>query len=204
MNGERGDPTYRHVAQPRDPPEATLIGAATVAVFLVAWELTSRAAFVNPIFLSSPSRIASTAAAMAASGELVRHLRVSSLELSLGYLLAAALALATRCPVILAISVRQPNGRLRLFFEPPFPLIETGDHERDIHANTQQYVRAIERYVLAHPEQYLWMLPRWRRRPDGRDWRLSIPVEVMAQERTGPPRSLTPLPTTPTWDRRAA
>lgn len=95
MNGGRGGPAYRHDAEPRDPPEALLIGTVTVAVFFVAWEVASRAAFVNPVFLSSPSRIAATAAAMIASGELLEHLRVSSLELSLGYLLAAALAVPT-------------------------------------------------------------------------------------------------------------
>jgi KDO2-lipid IV(A) lauroyltransferase len=117
---------------------------------------------------------------------------------------AAALALATRCPVILAISIRQPDGRLRIYFEPPFPLIDTGERERDILANTQQYVRAIERYVLAHPEQYLWALPRWRRRPDGTDWGLSTPVEVLARERTGPPRIPTSGPVVATWEKRAA
>jgi KDO2-lipid IV(A) lauroyltransferase len=103
---------------------------------------------------------------------------------------AAALALATGCEVILAMSVRQPDGRHRLVFHPPFELIETGDRKRDIAANTEQYMKAIEPYVLAHPEQYNWLHPRWRLRPDGSVWKLSDSVQKMARERRGTPRKM--------------
>ena len=99
---------------------------------------------------------------------------------------AALLALATRCPVILAVSIRQPDGRHRLVFHPPFELIDTGDRQRDIAANTLQYMKAIEPYVLAYPEQYHWTQPRWRYRPDGSSWNADMPFEKMAAERIGP------------------
>src|SRR5262249_27643780 len=99
----------------------------------------------------------------------------------------AALALATHSPVILAVSLRQPDGRFRLIFHPPFELIDTGDRQRDLVANTQQYAHAIEAHVLAHPEQYNWPHPRWRKRPDGSLWSLDWPTDQMAAERTGPP-----------------
>jgi lauroyl/myristoyl acyltransferase len=101
---------------------------------------------------------------------------------------AAALALASRCPVILAVSVRQPDGRYRLIFHPPFELIDTGDRQHDLAANTQQYTRAIEAYVLAYPEQYNWPHPRWRKRPDGSCWHLDLPLAQMAAQRSGPAR----------------
>jgi KDO2-lipid IV(A) lauroyltransferase len=101
---------------------------------------------------------------------------------------AAALALATGCPVILAICYRQADGRHRLVFRPPFQLIDTGDRQQDIAANTQQYMKAIEPYVMAHPEQYNWLHPRWRFRPDGSFWKLETPCASMAAERIGPPR----------------
>jgi KDO2-lipid IV(A) lauroyltransferase len=101
---------------------------------------------------------------------------------------AALLALETRCPVILVVSVRQPDGRHRIIAHPPFELIETGDREHDILANTQQYTKAIESYVLAYPEQYNWLHPRWRYRPDGSFWRHDTPYKRMAAERSGRPR----------------
>lgn len=105
---------------------------------------------------------------------------------------AAALALATGCPVVLCVSTRQADGRHRLVFLPPFRLIETGDRERDIAANTQQYMTAIEPHVLANPEQYNWLHPRWRFRPDGAFWRLETPIDEMRAERTAPPLPFAP------------
>lgn len=105
---------------------------------------------------------------------------------------AATLALATGCPVVLIISVRQADGRHRLIFHPPFDVIETGNHQQDIVANTQQFMKAIEPYVLAHPEQYHWMQHRWRYRPDGSCWKPDMLYEHMAAERIGPPCRITP------------
>jgi KDO2-lipid IV(A) lauroyltransferase len=110
---------------------------------------------------------------------------------------AAALALATGAPVLLAVAVRRPDGRHRLIFHEPFPLIRTGDRRADIAANTQQYHAALEPYILAHPEQYNWPHPRWRRRPDGSFWTLDQPVGRQAAERIGPPRQVTPTAPTP-------
>jgi NitT/TauT family transport system permease protein len=82
----------RQAADEVERPQALAIGAASVALFFVAWEGLSRAQIVSPLFLSSPVRIATTAAEMLASGELIEHLRVSSVEFTLGYALAAATA----------------------------------------------------------------------------------------------------------------
>jgi KDO2-lipid IV(A) lauroyltransferase len=101
---------------------------------------------------------------------------------------AAALALETGCPVFLVTDVREPEGRHRVIFHPPFDLIRTGNWRQDLVANTQQYTKAFEGYVLAHPEQYFWMHPRWRFRPDKSWWSLEMPYEQMAAERNGPPR----------------
>ena len=67
-------------------------------------------------------------------------------------------------------------------------MIDTGDRKRDIAANTRQYMKAIEPYVLAHPEQYNWLHPRWRFRPDRSFWKLDTPYPKMAAKRIGPAR----------------
>jgi NitT/TauT family transport system permease protein len=72
--------------------ERLLIGSASIAGFLLAWESVGRSGLVSPIFLSSPSAIAAAAAAMWASGELLEHARASAAEFALGYLLATATA----------------------------------------------------------------------------------------------------------------
>ena len=72
--------------------EALVIGAASMATFLALWEGASRFSLVDDIFLSSPTAVARAAAAMTASGELARHARVSAIEFTMGYALAAVLA----------------------------------------------------------------------------------------------------------------
>jgi KDO2-lipid IV(A) lauroyltransferase len=78
----------------------------------------------------------------------------------------AQLALKYDVPVLPAYGYRP--GRECFFvcrIDPPFELIRTGDLEADVVANTAQFTRRIEQYVRAHPEQWLWLHRRWRKRP---------------------------------------
>lgn len=99
---------------------------------------------------------------------------------------AAALAVTTGAPVILAMAVRQPDGKHHITFHPPFELIRTGNRKRDIELNTQQYMRAIDEYILKYPEQYNWPHPRWRLRPDGSFWTSSTPIAAARQSASLP------------------
>lgn len=99
---------------------------------------------------------------------------------------AAALALATGAPVLVAAAYRLPDGRHRLVFEPPLQLTDTGRRRADIDVNTAALQRALERHILAAPEQYNWPHPRWRLRPDGSRWTLATPLRAMEAERVRP------------------
>src|SRR5262245_38545995 len=68
--------------------ENGLLGTFAVLVFLALWEAAVRLAWVNPLFTSSPSRIATAAAQMFADGSILYDLQVSGLELAAGYGLA--------------------------------------------------------------------------------------------------------------------
>jgi KDO2-lipid IV(A) lauroyltransferase len=74
----------------------------------------------------------------------------------------ALLALSTGCPVIPAYSWREPDGSHVLRFEEPLPLIECDDVGEAILGNTRAYNAAIERMLLRHPEQWIWMHRRWK------------------------------------------
>lgn len=74
----------------------------------------------------------------------------------------ALLALTTRAPVIPAHSWREPDGRHVLRFEEPLPLIECDDVGEAIRLNTRAYNAALERLLLRHPEQWIWMHRRWK------------------------------------------
>ena len=54
-----------------------------------------------------------------------------------------------------------------LRFGKPMDLVRTGAADADVLANTAAFTAAIEGYVRANPEQWLWMHRRWKTRPPG-------------------------------------
>jgi len=57
--------------------------------------------------------------------------------------------------------------KYRLRFEPPVELLRTGDLERDVVANTQNFAKIIEAIIRKYPEQWVWVHGRWKTRPEG-------------------------------------
>lgn len=74
----------------------------------------------------------------------------------------ALLALSTGAPVVPAYSWREPDGSHVLRFEEALPLIEREDIGEAIRLNTRAYNAAMERMLLRHPEQWIWMHRRWK------------------------------------------
>lgn len=77
----------------------------------------------------------------------------------------AILAMDTQAPVVPASSWREPDGTHVLRFEDPLVPIECDDVGDAIRLNTQAYNAALERMLLRHPEQWIWMHRRWKVRP---------------------------------------
>lgn len=78
--------------------------------------------------------------------------------------LPAMLALKYHTPVLAVFFYREKDKRSVLVFEGPFPLIETGDYDSDIAANTRQYMARLEKELIKRPADWtLWMHNRWRR-----------------------------------------
>ncbi len=77
----------------------------------------------------------------------------------------ALLALSTGAPVIPASSWREPDGSHVLRFEDPIPTIQHENVSEAIRLNTQAYNDVLERLVLRHPEQWIWMHKRWKPQP---------------------------------------
>ena len=74
----------------------------------------------------------------------------------------ALLAMTTGAPVVPACTWREPGGTHVIRFEPPVPLAESDDVSQSIRLNTRAYNAALERMLLRHPEQWIWMHARWR------------------------------------------
>ena len=73
--------------------EKKILGTASVAIFLVLWELVGNTLqLINPMFMSAPSLIWKAAFEMFSSGEIYNDLYISGIELAGGYLLSAVVA----------------------------------------------------------------------------------------------------------------
>ena len=78
-------------AQPTEPKsfgarnEHALIGTSSMLIFLAFWETAVALAWVNPLFISSPSRIVHAGYEMFADGSIYPHLAVSGYEFLVGY-----------------------------------------------------------------------------------------------------------------------
>ncbi len=74
----------------------------------------------------------------------------------------ATLAMRTGCTVLPGYAGYREDGSRWARFGPPLELVDTGDREADVAANTQIINDDIGRVFLEHPEQRLWLHNRWR------------------------------------------
>ena len=74
----------------------------------------------------------------------------------------ALLAMHTGAPVIPGFMVRMENGKYRLVIGEEVKIINTGQKEKDVHANTQNFTRIIEDIVRKYPDQWFWVHQRWK------------------------------------------
>jgi len=80
----------------------------------------------------------------------------------------ARVALHTDAAVVPGYAVWDERIRkYRLRFELPVELIRTGDFERDVLENTQQFAKVIEGIIRKYPEQWVWVHARWKTRLQG-------------------------------------
>jgi KDO2-lipid IV(A) lauroyltransferase len=80
---------------------------------------------------------------------------------------AAALAVKTGCALVPTHTVLGADGRYRLLYQPELEWERSGDRGADTAALTQRLTSAIEAWVRATPEQWLWMHRRWKTQPGG-------------------------------------
>ena len=75
---------------------------------------------------------------------------------------AAILARHRDIPVLPVLSRRLADGRHLCMVYPPIPMEKTQDPQADIRRHLELQSRAIEEWVRACPEQWLWLHRRWK------------------------------------------
>lgn len=74
----------------------------------------------------------------------------------------ASISRYTGIPVVPAASYRLKNGRHVLEFYEPIAWEEFNSTQESIYKNTKKYNEALEKIILAHPEQWMWLHKRWK------------------------------------------
>lgn len=75
---------------------------------------------------------------------------------------AAMLALRCKSPVIPIFCYRNRRGNLVIKAERPIEIKRTGNLRSDLQTNTQLITERVERAIRNHPEQWNWILKRWK------------------------------------------
>lgn len=106
----------------------------------------------------------------------------------------ARMHLATGVPIVFGVCFRTGPMQFEMAASEPLSIEPTGDREADIRAITQRICDITERFILRHPEQYLWAHRRWR----GKAADPSIPTSFFAQKAhsVGSPTTTSPSTST--------
>jgi KDO2-lipid IV(A) lauroyltransferase len=75
---------------------------------------------------------------------------------------AAMLALRCKSPVVPVFSHRNHKGDLIIKVERPIEIQRTGDLRSDLQSNTQLITDRIEQAIRKNPQQWNWILKRWK------------------------------------------
>jgi lauroyl/myristoyl acyltransferase len=73
----------------------------------------------------------------------------------------ARLALRTGAPILPAFSLRRPDNGFDAYAEPALELESTGDTEQDVRRIVEQVVRVMEKWIAAHPDQWVMFHKLW-------------------------------------------
>jgi len=75
---------------------------------------------------------------------------------------AAMLALRCRCLVLPVFCLREADGTIGIQVGAPIDMIRTRDLRHDLQVNTQRITDVVEDMVRRHPEQWHWLMKRWK------------------------------------------
>jgi KDO2-lipid IV(A) lauroyltransferase len=74
----------------------------------------------------------------------------------------AMLALRCRAAVLPTFSLREPDGRIGIHAEPEIEMRRTRNLRADLVTNTQRITDVVEGMVRRYPEQWFWLMRRWK------------------------------------------
>ena len=79
---------------------------------------------------------------------------------------AASIAMRTGAPVLMGFIKRLTDNTHKIQIKEPLRLINSGNKDADIEANTALFTKMIESEIKKDPDQWVWMHNRWKRSPE--------------------------------------
>ena len=90
----------------------------------------------------------------------------------------AAFALRTGAPIVMTFALRAEDGNYDVLQEEIPTSDLRGLTDENVQELTRRHVRALERMVRAHPEQWLWQHKRWKHAPHDASVLVEDPVDA--------------------------
>ena len=90
---------------------------------------------------------------------------------------AAYFALTTGAPILPIFDERLPDKTHICRIGPPIPIVRTNDRNRDLLITTIRAQRVIEQEIRRRPQDWFWLLQRWKTRPEDISNPERIPME---------------------------
>jgi KDO2-lipid IV(A) lauroyltransferase len=75
-------------------------------------------------------------------------------------------SLRTGAPILPMFTIRNPDSHHKIIIYPPFGLNTTGNAQQDITSNIAQLTKIVEATIRQYPEQWWWVLRRFKRARD--------------------------------------
>ncbi len=72
-----------------------------------------------------------------------------------------SLALKNDIPLILQYNILNDDNTCTINFSKEIQLIKTGNFKDDVEKNVQLLINEVEKVILKHPEQWMWVHDRW-------------------------------------------
>ncbi len=78
-----------------------------------------------------------------------------------------AVAMKTRSPIAIVYDLPDRYGHHKIIVSEIMYIEEKETKEETLYYNTQKYTKKLEDIIRKHPENWLWVHPRWNTRPKG-------------------------------------
>jgi len=78
---------------------------------------------------------------------------------------AAQFSYRSGAPIVCCFIVRNPDETHTVTFLPPIEPRQDADRDQEVLRLTAEHTKALERFVVLHPDHYFWAHRRWKTRP---------------------------------------